>query len=103
MITIDETCMLGSIVQSKNDYGDVVSTTTWNTVYCTEQSIGRSEYYQATASGVKPSIILTVRLEDYSDESLCNYKNVSYDVMKTYRKDKEYIELTLSRKVVSKL
>ena len=102
MITLDEKCSLGAITQSKNEYGDVVSVPVWNEVFCTEQSIGRSEYYQANAVGIKPSIIITVRMEDYSEETLCKYKNIEYDVMKTYRKGKSYIELTLSRKVVSK-
>lgn len=102
MITLEEKCSLGTITQSKNEYGDVTRTTAWNEVYCTEQSIGRSEYYQANAVGIKPSIIITVRMEDYNEETLCKHKNIEYDVMKTYRKNRSYIELTLSRKVVSK-
>ena len=102
MITLEEKCSLISIAYSKNEYGDVVKSTVSKSVYCTEQSIGRSEYYQATAVGIKPTLVLTVRLEDYSDETLCSYKNVQYEIIKTYRKNRSYIELTLSRKVVSK-
>ena len=53
--------------------------------YCTVRSVGRSEYYQAHAQGLEPSVVFTFTDEaDYSGERILRWNNKYYRVIRTY-------------------
>lgn len=69
---------------------------TARTVYCDVRSVGRSEFYQAYQAGVSADIIAVVRATDYQGERSARLQETIYTILRAYRRDSEYIELTLS-------
>ena len=67
--------------------------------YCTEKSIGQSEFYQSAAVGFKPEIKLETRLIDLKDITHVKYNDIIYKLLRTYKKE-DMIELILSSTVV---
>ena len=69
-------------------------------VFVTERSVTRSEFYQASATGIKPSVVLRIDHSwDYNGETRVIYENKTYTVLRAYRPpDGDWIELTLTEK-----
>jgi len=68
------------------------------TVFCTVQSVTRSEYYDALNAGIQPSLVFRLALaEDYQNERVIRYKDLKYRVIRTYMTDDDGIEITVER------
>jgi SPP1 family predicted phage head-tail adaptor len=76
-----------------NTIGDVVKTPSYKSVYANRKSIRQSEFYQAFATGFKPELMFEIRFYDYSNESKIRWNNHTYDVLRTFTKNEEMIEL----------
>ena len=73
-------------------------TETARTVYCTVQSVTRSEYYNALNQGIQPEYVFKLALaEDYEGERVVRYKGKKYRVVRTYRTADDGIEITCER------
>ena len=73
-------------------------TETARTVYCTVQSVTRSEYYNALNQGIQPEYVFRLALaEDYEGERVVRYKGLKYRVIRTYRTADDGIEITCER------
>ena len=62
-------------------------------IFADKQSIRQSEFYQAAAVGLKPEITLVIRTIEYNQESLLKFNGKKYNIIRTYEKDNEFIEL----------
>lgn len=59
-------------------------------------SIGQQEFYQAQATGLKPELKFEIAdYLDYENEKELIYENVKYQVLRTYRKNKTQLEITV--------
>lgn len=59
-------------------------------------SIGQQEFYQAQATGLKPELKFEIAdYLDYKNEKELIYNNVKYQVLRTYRKNKTQLEITV--------
>ena len=73
-------------------------TETARTVYCTVQSVTRSEYYNALNQGIQPEYVFKLALaEDYEGERVVRYKGLKYRVIRTYMTADDAIEITCER------
>ncbi len=73
-------------------------TETARTVYCTVQSVSRSEYYNALNQGIQPEYVFKLALaEDYEGERVVRYKGLKYRVVRTYMTADDGIEITCER------
>ena len=73
-------------------------TRTERTVYCTVQSVTRTEFYNALNAGVQPEYVFRLTLaEDYQNERLVTYRGHDYRVIRTYMTDDDGIEITVER------
>jgi SPP1 family predicted phage head-tail adaptor len=73
-----------------DEYGDPSNTTTQLTRYAKVESIGRSEFYQADASGLKPEIKFILNdFRDYNGQRTIIYDGGTYRVLRTYQKGKK--------------
>jgi SPP1 family predicted phage head-tail adaptor len=88
-----------SMTYSVNDLGDTIETKTSKQVYANKTSVKRSEFYQAMAIGLKPEVVFEMRLIDYSEEKKLIYESEEYNVIRTYSKDGEIVELVCNRLV----
>lgn len=55
--------------------------------------VSRSEFYTASAAGMKPSATFSVHPADYQDEKFLVYEGKRYRVLRTYPKSLREIEL----------
>lgn len=94
-------CFLGAYSDTTNDYGDPVKAIVYSpeSIFCNEKSVKYSEFYQAQAVGMKPEIVLEVKIVDYNKENYVKYEDEEYTVLRTYKTSSENIELTLKRGV----
>lgn len=77
--------------------GNQVPTKTEIIVYCDVKSISRSEFYYASNTGLKPSIVFTVNDFDYNKQELVKFEGQEYNVIRTYLKSIDKVELTCQK------
>lgn len=98
----NDVCYLVKKIETVNNVGDVLYTDELREVFCEIASVGRSEFYQGMAKGLKPDMLII--LEDYQayeGEKELIHNNVRYKVLKTYKKQDHRLELTCYSEVWS--
>ena len=96
----NDICYLGTVNISENEFGDTVKTIEYaDYIFCNEKSIGYSQFYQAQAVGMKPTVAIEIHLVDYNKELFVKYDDEEYTVLRTYKNSPDTIELTLTRGV----
>jgi len=88
-----ETVDLVNITQTINAIGDFVDTETTSTVFADKQSIRQSEFYQAYATGLRPEIMFVIRQIDYSNQPRLKWNSKYYNIIRSFDKDGELVEL----------
>jgi SPP1 family predicted phage head-tail adaptor len=89
----DDIAYLISATITEDDIGNQIEQETKKEVFCTVESITQSEYFQASQSGLKPQLKLTMSEFDYSGETLVEYNSKRYSVYRTFLRNDEHIEL----------
>lgn len=79
--------------------GNQIIQETRTTILCSLQSVGRSEFYNAAAAGLRPEILLTVHGYEYAGEKRVEFEGITYGVIRTYATGFEEIELTCERSI----
>lgn len=68
-------------------------------IYCTEESVSRSEFYEAGRSGYNPQTVISTQAVNYSGQPECQYNGVRFSIYRTYyKKESDEIELYLEIK-----
>ena len=79
-----------------DEYGDSVTTQTERLVYVETMSISQKEFYQANEQGLKPEMKFKLAdYEDYQDEELVRYQDTDYKVLRTYKTQRNELEITV--------
>ncbi len=81
------------VTYGENDIGDTIETLISRQVFADKQSIRQTEFYQAQATGLKPELMFVIRSIDYQDEKKLSYNGKEYNIIRTYDKNGELIEL----------
>ena len=89
----EDIAYLISEVETTNAVGDTVLTPTDRLVYVNRSSVRQSEFYQAQAVGLRPEYMFEMRVSDYQDEAKIKYGRKKYDIIRTYEKNKDFIEI----------
>ena len=77
-------------------------TETARQVYCTVESVSRSEFYTALNAGIRPEYVFRLALaEDYQGERVARYKGQKFRIIRTYMTSDDGIELTCERSDVN--
>jgi len=84
---------LRTIQYTVNDYGDMVETGINQTVFANKKSIRQSEFYQAHATGLKPELMFEVRAFDYEGQPQLIHDGKTYNIIRTFTKNDEIMEL----------
>lgn len=71
-------------------------------ILCGLKSIGRTEFYNAAANGLKPTLIFVVHPYEYNGETYVEFSEDEspkqrYKVIKTYKPNFEDLELTCEK------
>lgn len=88
-----DTVDLVNVTRVVNDIGDYVDTETLTTVFADKQSIRQSEFYQAMATGLRPEFMFVIREVDYNNQPKIKYNSKYYNIIRTFIKDGELLEL----------
>lgn len=89
----EDIAYLVSETETTNDLGDTVLTPTERLVYVDRKSVRQSEFYQAQAVGLRPELMFEMRRADYQDEPKLKYDDKTYLIIRTFEKNKDFIEL----------
>lgn len=71
----------------------MVEASTARMVFANKKSIRQSEFYQAMAHGLTPELMFEVNFKDYAGESKLTFNSKTYQIIRTYTKNDEIIEL----------
>lgn len=88
---MDDVIKLISISFVPDEYGNQVETRTARQVFCTVNSVGRTEYYEAAQNDLHPSYVFTLaNYKDYLNEREIEYtdwtgETKTFTVTRTYR------------------
>lgn len=93
-----EVIELIELITVPDGVGGYTETEIVRTVFADKKSIRSSEFYQAHAVGLKPELNLIIRQIEYNGESRVRWNDKVYDVLRTYSKNDELIELTCAKR-----
>lgn len=97
MCDMDTAIILLGIVKQMDIYGYTVATfTERKTVYATVKSVKQSEFYNAAIAGTSADLIVRLYYLEYDNQKQVEVNGVTYRVLRTYRVNSDYIELTLT-------
>ena len=68
-------------------------------IYCTELSIGQTEFYQGQSVGLKPEIKLEAVLIELNNATHFEYKGKIYKILRTFKKG-DKVEITLTSTII---
>ena len=97
-----EVINLLKVTTTENAMGDIIESETSRQVFANKLSVKRAEFYQAMATGLRPELVFTVRLIDYEGEENLSFEGEAYNIIRTYTKDGEFLEL-ICNKLVSNI
>lgn len=70
---------------------------TKTTVFCAVKSIRQSEFYAAATHDLQPEIMFVIRQFEYDGQTAIDFNGKRYEVMRTYAKGHEALELICRR------
>jgi len=86
----------GQIVE--DEVGNQIETDPIETpIFCGLKSVGRSEFYNAAVTGLRPELVFPIHGYEYSGQKLVRFEGVKYRVIKTYSVNFEELELTCEK------
>lgn len=97
--TYDHEIILISETVDYDELGNPIISENKTSLLCDLQSIGRTEFYDAAAQGLKPEVIFVIHAFEYNGEQIIEYDSKRYKVMRTYAVDQEELEITCERVV----
>ncbi|MBT2722312.1 phage head closure protein [Bacillus sp. ISL-46] len=82
-----------SVTLTENDMADTIEIKSNRQIFANKKSISQSEFYQAASTGLKPEIKFEVRSSEYLDEPKLLFNGKEYEILRTFDKNGEIIEL----------
>ena len=80
-----------------DDTGNQIVIEVETVILCGLKSVGRNEFYNAAAAGLKPELVVVVHGYEYSGESAIEFDRNRYRVIRTYAPGFEEMELTCEK------
>jgi len=90
----NDTIYLITNTESPNTLGDPIKTPTKRLIYADRLSVGRAEFYQAAATGLRPELKFEIQAIEYQNEATLEYESKTYTIIRTYKKGLDKLELT---------
>ena len=80
--------------ETVNSVGDTIKgQPVYRKVYAWEKGVRQSEFYQAAAVGLRPELTFEIRANSYKKEKELRFENETYSIIRTHKKNKEFIEI----------
>lgn len=88
--------LLAVTVQQNPNTGELEEVETARQVFANKKSIRQSEFYAAALAGLQPQLMFVVRTAEYDDEKKLRYNGADYNIIRTFDKNGEMMELVCS-------
>jgi SPP1 family predicted phage head-tail adaptor len=82
---------------TEDELGNQISVEVKSSVFCDVKSVGRTEFYSAATTGLKPEIIFVIHTYEYDGETVVEFEGKKYSVIRTYSASTERMELTCEK------
>jgi len=92
-----ELTLIGATSYEEDEWGNQIPVPKETTILCALKSIGRTEFYNAAANGLRPELIFTIHAYEYNNEQAIKFESKNYRVMRTYAVSFEELELTCEK------
>ena len=96
-MTYDHELTLISQTVTEDEIGNQIPVETDAVILCGLKSIGRAEFYNAAATGLKPEITFIIHAYEYSGQKKVGFEGGFYNVIRTYEPSFEELELICER------
>lgn len=93
-----DTIDLITITSASDGVGGWTQTETTRSVFANRKSVRSHEFYQAHATGLRPDITFELRKIDYEDETRLSFSGATYDIIRTYSANEDFIELVCQKR-----
>ncbi|GHV27592.1 hypothetical protein FACS18948_5220 [Clostridia bacterium] len=90
---------LVDVREHKDERADIVERERRKEVWADKRSAVRAEFYQAQTAGFKAEITFTVWQSDYDGQERIECGDDVYDVIRTYEKGRDRVEIVCQRGV----
>lgn len=100
-MTYDHELTLIGQTMGQDEIGNQIPVETETTILCGLKSVGRAEFYDAAATGLRPELVFVIHGYEYNGERIVKFEGVRYNVIRTYQVDFEEMELVCERVVGS--
>lgn len=97
-MNLAEKITLLAIEYTQDDLGEWTETRTETDVFAIVESVTMNEFYQAGMQGFKPEYRMMVWMNEYGGQKLLEYKDVTYTIYRSYRRDDGRIELYVTER-----
>lgn len=74
------------------------ATTTTSDVYGVKRSVQRNDFYLASQAGYRADAIFDMWSFEYGGQEMLKAEDITYDIIRTYQKTPDIIELTCQRR-----
>lgn len=96
-MTYDHELTLINQTVVEDEIGNQIPVETKTIILCGLKSVGRTEFYNAALTGLKPELVFVVHGYEYNGEQVIEFEGTRYRVIRTYTTGFEEIELTVER------
>lgn len=86
-MTYDHELILIGKTWIEDELGNLRPEETRAAILCKVKSIGRSEFYSAAMTGLKPEIVFVIHACEYGGEQEVEFNGEKYKVIRTYKGD----------------
>ena len=93
-----DVCTLVAYARSQDAYGVWQDTKTEREVFCSVESITRTEFFDGGRIGLNPDLKFTLFYPDYQGEEEVVYDGAAYGVYRTFHAKTDEMELYVERK-----
>lgn len=90
--------LIGYLQLTRDEIGNSIREKKETEVYCTVSNVSGAEWGRSFANGIKSQLVLTVFNFDYNKEKTVIYDGEEYGIYRTFKRDKDHIELYLELK-----
>lgn len=93
----DHELILLSSGYTEDDLGNQIPVNNRKSILCKVDSVGRSEFYSAASTSLRPEVVFTIHNYEYGNERKIEFEGQQYSVIRTYAIGFEELELTCER------
>lgn len=98
MTKVDKITLI-TVAISTDEIGQITKTESSSDVIAEVRSVSRSEFMEGSQTGLAPTFVFRVSMFAYTSQTVVKYKNVKYNIYRTYETDDNYVELYCEREV----